>query len=382
MCRQVGFASLVVFLVLGDVASASTRHYRGVITHVSPDGPTIKLSGVNIHSSAESVSELGSSFHKWAIFAIDNRIVPARQALVKGRQYCGFHEGAVQVLSEEADIHEGRVAEVSDKELTLDVVMMVNKRVNPPKDVTRPVRIPLEKPADVRVGQTVRVTPARGAVVDALSRPCDQIRFPDTVAEANRPAPKAKSKLMDTLDDLDAEAGDGGLSLDLGEKPKPKPIWVNNVWVVVEGLVKALTEKELELWMFRDGKAQVVKVPRNWPPSFVLQDANPVKAEGDPIAPGRWVAYAQVSKRGGKRLVGTHVWGVSKDDGRVQGLLRRVEKGALTLTTLTVDGPRDITVTPNSPKVRLDGRPSTLSDLRPGMPVVVFSPRPQTVTVQ
>jgi len=371
----------VVYLALSMGAYASTRHYRGVITAVNSEGPTIELSGVNIHGKATSVSELGSWFHVWAVFAKDNRIVPARQALVKGRQYCGFHEGAVQVLSEEADVHVGRVAEVSDKELVLDVVLTVNHRVKPPKDITRKVRIPLDRPVDVKVGQKVRVTPGRGAVIDALSRPSDQIRFPDTVREANKPAPKPKSKMMDTLGDLGADAGDGGLAIDFGEKPKPKPVWVNNVWIVVEGLVKSLDEKTLELWTFRDGKAQTVEVPRNWPAGFVLQDAKQVEAEEDLIAPGRWVAYAQVSKRGGTRLVGTHVWGVSKDSGRVQGLLRGVDKGALKITTLTVDGPRDVTVKPESPSVKLDGRPSNMKSLRPGMPVVVFSPRPQAVTV-
>ena len=381
MRARIGRVVTTVFLALCVSSSASTRHYRGVITAVNSEGPTIKLAGVNIHGGGSSASELSSWFHPWAIFAIDNRIVPARLALVKGRQYCGFHEGAVQVLSEEADVHVGRVAEASDKELVLDVVLSVNKRVNPPKDVTHTVRIPLERPVAVKAGQQVRVTPGRGAVIDALSRPSDQIRFPDTVREATKPAPKPRSKMMDTLDDLDADAGDGGLAIDFGEKPKPKPIWVNNVWIVVEGLVKSLDEKTLELWTFRNGKAQTVKVARNWPATFVLQDASPVKAEADLIAPGRWVAYAQVSKRGGKRLVGTHVWGVSKDSGRVQGLLRGVDRGALKLTTLTVDGPRDVTVKPESPSVKLDGRPSKLSALRPGMPVVVFSPRPQTVTV-
>jgi hypothetical protein len=347
--RTIPKISLLV-LVWATVATASTYDYRGVITGVSSNPPAIEFEGVNLHGCTE-LSALRDEFRPWCVYVLDNRIVPAEVALAPARAFRAYHHVVVQTLTAEADAVEGLVTEAGKDALTVDVLLMAAQGDAPSKDIVRRVKVPLARPATVSPGDRVRVLPARGRMIDALTPEAHGCKFDD--ASGTEPA-------ADTLSGRLAAAGE--------------------VAAAFEGVIKRVTIPDIELWVFRDGQPQVVRIKRDWTTGSLTRDCRPVEVERDLLRKGRRVVYTRISKRGRETDLESRFYGVSVDDGRTEGLIEQVDGDKIVVTTLTADGPAAVTIPLESATVRLDGQPADAGSLKAGMSVVVLEPREQSVT--
>jgi len=427
---------ILLFAAAVPDCGASTRNYRGRIVAVDLKAPRVGIAGLNLHGGREG-QNLGSTLHTWCVFLLDTRVVTPAEALVVGRQCVYYHEVVVQALSEEHTVYDGVVSGVSDTNLTLRVLLKPEPRKAPPpkpppprpkppmpslddplsdtspvegilpdepkpkpkapkqapshpkpsgpdprtdKGIFGVVSVPLTAPVDVKIGDWVHVLPGRRQTLEARTR------F-SPVIKSLGPAPSAKpTPRKPTGPPLDSgptgKTGGEEFALEEPEKVEQEvqakqekdqnDICRGNI---LECVVKSVDEKDLELWVFKNGKPEQVTLPR--PRGHVYLDCNPVKAS-ELIVPGRRLVYVQVSKRGGPGHE-THVFGISDENGRTQGIVKSIAGSGITVTTLTASGAADVTIPLSEPVVRLNGKLSERSKLKPGMPVVVSSERKQKI---